>query len=87
MVEKRSLKMILSTNSCNEISEHFNLQKLSQKREEMCTKLFANIINNNSAYKLYNLLPIYQLRNNRMFQRFKTYTERFINTFISMSTN
>ena len=56
----------------------------------MCSKLFTNI--NNSTHKLYNLLPpkyepVYQLRNTRIFERFETNTDRFMNTFIPRTTD
>ena len=46
MVQKRALKIILPTKSYNDILEYFNLQTLPQRRDEMCTKLFTNVINN-----------------------------------------
>ena len=91
MVQKRALKIILPTKSYNDILDYFNLQTLSQRRDEMCTKLFTNIINN-PAHKLHKLLPskhesVYQLRNTRMFEWFETNTDRFKNTFIPKSIN
>ena len=91
MVQKRALKIISPTKSYNDILEYFNLQTLFQRREEMCSKLFARIINN-PTHKLHNLLPpkhesVYQLRNTRMFERIGTNTDRFKNTFIPKSTN
>ena len=90
MVQKRALKIIPPTKSYNDILEYFNLQTLSQRRDEMCTKLFTNI--NNPTHKLHKLLPskhdsVYQLRNTRMFEWFETNTDRFKNTFIPKSIN
>ena len=56
MVQKHALKIILPTKTYNDILEHFNLQTLFQRRDEMCSKLFTNVINN-PTHKLYNLLP------------------------------
>ena len=89
-VQKRALKIILPANSYSETLEYFNLQTLFQRRDEMCNKLFTNITIN-PTHKLHNLLPpkhesVYQLRNNRLFERFETNTERFKKTFIPMSS-
>ena len=89
MVQKRALKIILPTKSYNDILEYFNVQTLSERRDEMSTKLFTNIVNN-PAHKLHKLLPskhesVYQLRNTRMFEWFETNTDRFKNTFIPKS--
>ena len=89
MVQKRALKIILPTKSYNDILEYFNVQTLSERRDEMCTKLFTNIINN-PAHKLHKLLPskhesVYQLRNTRTFEWFETNTDKFKNTFIPKS--
>ena len=91
MVQKRAFKIILPTKSYNDILEYFNLQTLSERRDEMCTQLFTNIINN-PTHKLHKLLPskhesVYQLRNTRMFEWFETNTDRFKNTFIPKSIN
>ena len=80
-VQKRALKIILPANSYSETLEYFNLQTLFQRRDEMCNKIFTNITIN-PTHKLHNLLPpkhesVYQLRNNRLFERFETNTERF----------
>ena len=91
MVQMRALKIILPTKSYNDILEYFNLQTPFQRRDEMCTKLFTNIISNPS-HKLHKLLPpkresVYQLRNARMFEWFETNTDRFRSTFIPESIN
>ena len=60
VVQKRALKIISPGQSYNQILDHFSLLTLFQRREEMCSKLFNNIID--SSHKLYHLLYLLNMR-------------------------
>ena len=84
----RVLRILFPEVSYSKALEDVGLKTLFHRSEELCSKLFKQIVESNVQHKLAGLLPArnhndrYYFRNRRMFSIPCVKTKRFRNSFI-----
>jgi len=87
-VQKRVLRILSPEVSYSNALEEAGLTTLFNRREELCSTLFKQIVESDGQHKLADLLPArndnerYNFRDMRMFSIPRVKTKRFRNTFI-----
>ena len=84
-IQKRALKTIRPLDSYHKAFEYTQLENLSERRKDICFKLFKDM--ENPSHRLHCLLPDihenpYHLRNTRKYQLPKCKTNRYKNSFV-----
>ena len=88
-IQKRALRIIFPDLSYEDALITLNMKSLWLRREDLCSKLFKLIVDDEN-HKLHHLLPmnvpdIYNFRSSKQFYIPKFRTNRFRNTFIMSS--
>ena len=87
-VQKRVLKFLFPEVSYSKALEDAGLKTLFQRRDELCSTLFKQIVQSDGQHNLAGLLPMrnynerYHFRNRHMFSIPRVKTKRFRNSFI-----
>jgi hypothetical protein len=89
IIQKRALRIIFPDLSYEDALITLNMKSLWLRREDLCSKLFKLIVDDEN-HKLHHLLPmnvpdIYNFRSSKQFYIPKFRTNRFRNTFIMSS--
>ena len=90
---EKSVKDSIPEVSYSNALEEAGLPTLFNRREELCSTLFKQIVESDGQHKLADLLPArndnerYNFRNRRMFSIPRVKTKRFRNTFVMHSAD